>query len=100
MTIHSIVLALIAISLTACATTTEHQPERHSAVQSNCQKIPELTVATHSADPSLLLPTRSNKPRLSKTESADYFHHFLANKPIAKIDMRFIDLGNRWNGTQ
>ena len=50
-------------------------------------------VAGNYAQKSILLPTVSNKPRLSAEEKEDYFHHFLENKPFGKIDMRTIQLG-------
>ncbi|WP_211442602.1 nuclear transport factor 2 family protein [Collimonas humicola] len=42
---------------------------------------------------SILLPTVSNKPRLTPAEKEDYFQHFLENRPSGKIDFRFIELG-------
>lgn len=42
---------------------------------------------------SILLPTVSNKPRLTPAEKEDYFLHFLENRPSGKIDFRFIELG-------
>jgi uncharacterized protein (TIGR02246 family) len=50
---------------------------------------PHQVVANY-ADSSILLPTVSNKPRLSAAEKEDYFHHFLENKPSGKIDFRVI----------
>ncbi|WP_397457609.1 SgcJ/EcaC family oxidoreductase [Pseudomonas asplenii] len=41
----------------------------------------------------VLLPTVSNKPRLSDAERIDYFEHFLANKPMGTIDSRTIRIG-------
>ncbi|RAL71573.1 hypothetical protein CSC35_5288 [Enterobacter hormaechei] len=40
-----------------------------------------------------MLPTVSNKARLTDAERVDYFEHFLAKKPTGKIDMRTIRLG-------
>ena len=42
---------------------------------------------------SILLPTVSNKLRLSAAEKEDYFVHFLKNQPVGSIDMRFVDIG-------
>jgi uncharacterized protein (TIGR02246 family) len=42
---------------------------------------------------SILLPTVSNKPRLTEAEKEDYFHHFLENKPVGTIDSRVIQIG-------
>jgi len=53
---------------------------------------PHQVVANY-AERSVLLPTVSNKPRLTPTEKEDYFHHFLENKPEGRINSRtiFID---------
>lgn len=50
-------------------------------------------VAANYAPGSVLLPTVSNKPRLTTAEKEDYFRHFLANKPVGKIDSRTIEIG-------
>ena len=44
------------------------------------------------APKSILLPTVSNKPRLTIAEKEDYFEHFLQKKPVGKIDVRNIDI--------
>ena len=41
---------------------------------------------------SILLPTVSNKPRLTPAEKEDYFAHWMVNKPVGKIDMRHIQI--------
>jgi uncharacterized protein (TIGR02246 family) len=53
---------------------------------------PHKVVANY-AERSILLPTVSNKPRLTVAEKEDYFHHFLADRPSGKIDSRSIYLG-------
>ena len=53
---------------------------------------PHKVVANY-AERSILLPTLSNKPRLTPAEKEDYFHHFLENRPSGKIDFRYIELG-------
>jgi len=50
-------------------------------------------VVANYADRSILLPTVSNKPRLTVAEKEDYFHHFLQDRPSGKIDFRYIELG-------
>lgn len=50
-------------------------------------------VVENYAQGSILLPTVSNKPRLSAAEKADYFEHFLVNAPSGRIDQRVIKLG-------
>lgn len=53
---------------------------------------PHKVVANY-AERSILLPTVSNKPRLTPAEKEDYFHHFLENRPSGKIDLRFVEIG-------
>jgi uncharacterized protein (TIGR02246 family) len=54
--------------------------------------VPREVVANY-APRSVLLPTVSNKPRLTEAEKEDYFQHFLENKPNGKIDSRTIFIG-------
>ena len=49
-------------------------------------------VADNYAQKSILLPTISNKPRLTREEKENYFAHFLKNSPSGKIIMRHIDI--------
>ena len=49
-------------------------------------------VVANYAKTSILLPTVSNKPRLTAEEKADYFEHFLARKPVGSIDSRSIEI--------
>lgn len=53
---------------------------------------PHKVVENYAAE-SILLPTVSNKPRLTAAEKEDYFKHFLEDSPNGKIDQRFIKLG-------
>jgi uncharacterized protein (TIGR02246 family) len=53
---------------------------------------PQQVVANY-AQRSILLPTVSNKPRLTPEEKMDYFQHFLENRPTGTIDMRFVEIG-------
>ena len=52
---------------------------------------PNNVVANY-ASKSVLLPTVSNKPRLTPEDKEDYFHHFLENKPVGRIDWRTIEI--------
>lgn len=52
---------------------------------------PQKVVANYAAK-SVLLPTLSNKPRLTPDEKADYFEHFLQRKPVGSIDSRMIEV--------
>ena len=47
-------------------------------------------VVENYAPRSILLPTVSNKPRLTVDEKLDYFKHFLEKKPVGTIDFRDI----------
>ena len=106
-------LALACAVLTGCASTGS-QPQASSSppVQTTCKAITEPEVAAlferwnqslkslsatevvkNYAARSILLPTVSNKARLSAAEKEDYFVHFLENKPQGRIDMRFVDIG-------
>jgi uncharacterized protein (TIGR02246 family) len=49
-------------------------------------------VAANYAKRSILLPTVSNKPRLTHAEIEDYFVEFLKKKPTGTIDQRFIEV--------
>ena len=53
---------------------------------------PEKVVENY-APRSYLLPTLSNKPRLTAEEKANYFEHFLAKKPVGTINERMIFIG-------
>lgn len=50
-------------------------------------------VAKNYASDAVLLPTLSNKPRLTDSERKDYFKEFLKKKPVGKINSRTIRLG-------
>jgi uncharacterized protein (TIGR02246 family) len=52
---------------------------------------PKKVVANYSAR-SILLPTVSNKPRMTAEEKEDYFEHFLQGKPVGTIDRRTIEI--------
>jgi uncharacterized protein (TIGR02246 family) len=55
---------------------------------SDAQKVAD----TYLSD-AVLLPTISNKVRLTDAERVDYFKQFLKKKPIGKIDTRYIRIG-------
>jgi len=50
-------------------------------------------VVANYAPGSVLLPTVSNRVRVSDAEKEDYFEHFLENRPNGTIDERHIRLG-------
>lgn len=53
---------------------------------------PRKVVALY-AEKSVLLPTLSDKIRLTPEEKEEYFRHFLEKRPSAKIDFRQISIG-------
>jgi uncharacterized protein (TIGR02246 family) len=110
---HVAILAVISCaSLAGCAPMSTTQPASGAARTENCRATSEQEIASlfdrwnaslQTGDPhkvvanyatkSILLPTVSNKPRLTPEEKEDYFHHFLENKPSGKIDLRSIEIG-------
>jgi hypothetical protein len=52
---------------------------------------PRNVVANYAVK-SILLPTMSDRPRLTAEEKEDYFEHFLVHKPVGTIDSRTIDI--------
>lgn len=50
-------------------------------------------VAANYMENSILLPTVSNQLRVTHAQREDYFHHFLENQPVGKIDYSHIDIG-------
>ncbi|HSA85328.1 MAG TPA: SgcJ/EcaC family oxidoreductase [Nitrospira sp.] len=49
-------------------------------------------VAANYAPTSLLLPTVSSRPRFTAIDKEDYFHHFMENRPVGRIDSREIEI--------
>jgi uncharacterized protein (TIGR02246 family) len=106
-------LAACAIALSGCAQVKTAPAEAAKASNSaSCKTVSETEIAAlfdrwnqslltgdpkkvvaNYAQRSILLPTVSNKPRLTPEEKNDYFEHFLEKSPSGKIDMRFIDIG-------
>lgn len=100
--------ALAATAITAIAVAS---PLSASARSETCKAATEKDIASlfdrwnaslQTGDPqkvvsnyalkSVLLPTLSNKPRLTPDEKADYFEHFLQRKPVGSIDSRSIEV--------
>ncbi|MDB5773962.1 MAG: Calcium/calmodulin dependent protein kinase association-domain protein [Herbaspirillum sp.] len=102
--------AVVAVVLTGCAATPSDSLTASARTEvckaSDEQEISALfdrwnlslqsgdphKVAANYAERSILLPTVSNQPRLTAAEKEDYFHHFLENKPVGKIDFRMIEI--------
>jgi len=49
-------------------------------------------VSVNYAAGSIFLPIMSSKPRLTLDDKEEYFHHFLRDKPVARIESRTIEL--------
>ncbi|WP_159669014.1 SgcJ/EcaC family oxidoreductase [Andreprevotia sp. IGB-42] len=78
----------------ACHATTEKQiAALFDRWNASLQTGEPARVVSNYADNSILLPTVSNKPRISREEKLDYFEHFLPNKPAGKIDLSKIFIG-------
>lgn len=79
---------------TSCQATSEAQiAALFDRWNDSLQTADARKVAANYAQRSILLPTVSNKPRLSDAERVDYFEHFLENRPSGKIDSRQIEIG-------
>lgn len=50
-------------------------------------------VAANYAERSILLPTISNRPRLTPAEKVEYFTTFLRKQPQGRIDLSMIEIG-------
>lgn len=105
-------IVIFALSLAGCASNQETAGSLQASRMENCRAVSRQDIAglfdrwnqslqtgnpgkvvANYAERSILLPTVSNQPRLTPAEKEDYFHHFLANRPSGKIDMRSIFLG-------
>jgi hypothetical protein len=103
-----IVLAVFVLALLCAATQVQARTEV-------CQEVSQRQIAAlfdrwnaslKTGDPikgvanyaphSILWPTVSNKPRLSVREKENYFVHFLARRPVGRIDSRSIQTGCNW----
>ena len=95
---------LLGAALAALATTAYARTETcHAATEKDIAGLfdrwnsslatgdPKKVVANY-ATKSVLLPTVSNKPRLTPEEKLDYFNYFLKNKPQGTIDSRTIEV--------
>ena len=77
-----------------CAPVTQKEIEALFDRWNNSLKsLDSKKVAANYAPQSILLPTVSNKPRVTAAEKIDYFDHFLVNKPVGTIDQREVYLG-------
>jgi len=105
-------IAVLAAALAGCAMNQGTQGNAPGASAASCKATSEQEiaalfdrwnqslqtgdprkVAANYADRSILLPTVSNKPRVTVAEREDYFQHFLQDRPSGKIDFRQIEIG-------
>ncbi|KAB2931655.1 MAG: DUF4440 domain-containing protein [Candidatus Contendobacter sp.] len=105
-------VVVFALALAGCATTQDTTKNAQTSRTESCKATSEQEIAAlfdrwnqslQTGDPrkvvanyaerSILLPTISNKPRFTPAEKEDYFHHFLEDRPLGKIDLRSIELG-------
>jgi uncharacterized protein (TIGR02246 family) len=111
-TMTSVLFLIFALVVTGCAantaSNTSQSPIRNETCKAATEKEitslfdrwnqslqtgdPHKVVANY-AERSILLPTVSNKPRLTPAEKEDYFHDFLENGPSGEINLRMIDIG-------
>lgn len=108
---HKFAINLPALAATALAAVALASPLTASARTETCKATSEKEIASlfdrwntslQTGDPekvvanyetkSVLLPTLSNKVRLTPAEKADYFEHFLQRKPVGSIDSRTIEV--------
>ena len=104
-------LAVVALAMSSCATSPQRSDLSSAQRTEACVATSEQEIASlfdrwnnslQTGDPhkvvanytvkSVLLPTVSNKPRLTPEEKEDFFHHFLENKPFGHIDSRTIEI--------
>jgi len=105
-------VAVLALMLTGCAANQGNTSDAQASQTKNCQATTEREISAlfdrwnqslQTGDPqkvvanyaqrSILLPTVSNKPRLTPAEKIDYFQHFLEDRPFGRIDSRSIYIG-------
>ncbi|MFP3439066.1 SgcJ/EcaC family oxidoreductase [Pantoea sp. SIMBA_133] len=95
------VLLLMLISVNVSALTTEDCVKTDKNVieglferwNDSLQTGDAHKVAENYLSDAVLLPTLSNKVRVNDSERVDYFEHFLAKKPVGKIESRTIRTG-------
>jgi uncharacterized protein (TIGR02246 family) len=112
MKLNYVIMIAVCVVLAGCGSIRESQIPSHAAYLESCKETNEEEIASlfdrwnqslHTGDPSkvvanyaersILLPTVSNKPRLTPAEKEDYFLHFLEKRPSGKIDLRTVEIG-------
>ncbi len=110
-TMASAILLIFTLVSTGCATNTANSSQSPVRTET-CKVTTEQEIASlfdrwnqslQTGDPhkvvgnyaerSILLPTVSNRPRLTLAEKEDYFYHFLEDGPTGEINLRMIDIG-------
>lgn len=109
--LFSALVVITSLLIAGCATTTSNNNQSstictESRIAPTEQEIASLfdrwnqslqtgdpqKVVSNYAERSILLPTGSNKPRLTPAEKVDYFQHFLEDQPAGEINMRQIQV--------
>lgn len=108
MKLYLLATLIASTALSACSVFEKKAPAaEHACKQTTKEEIAALfdrwnnslktgdpkKVVENYAEDGILLPTLSNKPRLTQAEKEDYFKHFLEKKPVGKIDMNHIRIG-------
>jgi len=107
----SILSAAITVALAGCASTPSGSGFATTRTE-NCRAVDEQEISAlfdrwnsslQTGDPhkvvanyaerSVLLPTVSNKPRLTAAEKEDYFQRFLQHRPTGRIESATIEIG-------
>ncbi len=98
------ITSAIVVLLAGCATPPPGNQTASSCYRASSQEIsdqfglwnaalqtgqPQTVVARYSSD-SILLPTLSNKVRVTADDKIDYFNHFLEKRPVGTIDQQHI----------
>ncbi|MGE8320942.1 MAG: DUF4440 domain-containing protein [Comamonas sp.] len=110
--LRGLTLAAAFLALGGCAAQYGRQSDGAAAAPPRCQAVSEPEIAAlfdrwnaslQTGDPqkvganyaprSILLATLSNQPRVTAQERAEYFHHFLENRPSGTVTQRHIDIG-------
>lgn len=101
-------LAIVVLALLCAATQVQARTEACQAVSerqiaalfdrwnASLKTGDSAKVVANYAPRSILLPTLSDKPRVSVWEKETYFTHFLARRPVGRIDRRSIQIGCNW----
>lgn len=105
----AVVAALAAFAFAGCTTPLDRGRDSSPPNAANCPSTSEREIAAlfdrwneslrtgdpqqvadNYAEDAILLPTVSDRPRLTREDRVEYFEHFLQDRPFGKIDQRRI----------